>query len=242
MNTTPFEKLKLTLRSELLGFAKFDSRYYQCVKALDVASKIHVNKRKGGGEEFSHQINMLSFAMSIHAMLEKPYLVYTTILFHDTDEDYPEYVPDGYEDTCQCFQDYLSIEFAEEKEFILRINKEVHVYDGIDSEGNKKFITTKKSKETYYGEMANCSVCSVAKGIDRHHNISTMQGVFKVEKQYSYINDVDNDFLPMLKVARNKFIKQKPVYELLKSILNVHCNTIRHFLDNLTKQNKNDIT
>jgi len=228
MNTTPFEKLKLTLVHQLIGFAKFDKRYYQCIKALHVASEIHTKTRKDGvTPEFSHQLNMLSFAISIHELLISPYYVYTTILFHDALEDYPRFVPKGYEDRCNCFLDYLNLEFKNEVDFISRISKEIHVYE------NGAIHTTVKDKNVYFDEMANCPVCSIAKGIDRYHNISTMSGVFSLLKQLTYIKEVKIYFLPMLKKSRKKYLEQRPAYELLKSILNVHCETIKYFIDNV---------
>ena len=52
---------------------------------------------------------MLVFSLSIHSMLDKPYYIYTTILLHDADEDYPYYVPENFKDSCSTLNDYFSL-------------------------------------------------------------------------------------------------------------------------------------
>lgn len=230
MNRTEYDKLKLTLRSELLGFAKFDPRYYQCLKAFDLALKIHSGFRKDGiTPESYHQLNMLAFAMSIHGLLEKPYYVYTTILLHDADEDYPLYVPESHKEICSTFDDYLEIEFKDEKTFIKTMSKIEHSYNRLP-DGSVSVSSVKKDLKSYFYSIGNCIVCSVAKGIDRIHNISTMVGVFSDEKMLSYVKVVEDDFLPMLKQARKRFLTQRPVYELIKSVLCVNCDTVSYFV------------
>lgn len=235
MNRTEYKKLKLTLRSELLGFAKFDSRYYQCLKAFDLAEKIHSGFRKDGiTPEFYHQLNMLAFSLSIHSMLDKPYYIYTTILLHDADEDYPYYVPEKFKDSCSTLNDYFSIEFADELDFITRMSKIKHTKN-VNPDGSIEILSVKKDLNLYFSEIANCPICSVSKGIDRIHNISSMVGVFNNKKMFSYVSDVDELFLPMLKVARKNFLTQRPIYELIKSILCVNCDILSHFISKSEK-------
>lgn len=218
MNTTEFNKLKTSLRSKLSGMAMIDPQYNKCVKAFDTAEKIHIKKRKDGvTPEFYHMLNMLAFALTQHNLYEKPAEVYVCILLHDSFEDYPEYI------------DELNREFPDDMVYIERISKVIWQKN---SDGSYHEI--EKDKQTYMDEMANCVVCSVAKGIDRIHNISTMGGVFDIEKQIRYYEEARGIFLPMLKKARKKFHSQDPLYQLIKSTLNLLVNNTEHFILNLT--------
>jgi len=62
--------------------------------------------------------------------------------------------------------------------------------------------------------------------VDRIHNLSTMAGVFSLEKEAKYINDVHVYFYPMIKQARRLHPTQEAVYELLKSTLSLLVNSI----------------
>lgn len=217
MNTTSFEKLKLSLRAKLTGLAMCEPKYYQCIKALEFGEQVHTKLRKDKvTPEYYHQLNMLAFALTHHNSLLDPDLVYTTILLHDAYEDYPKFI------------DRLKHEFPDEMVYIERISKITYhkYFDG-------RYVAIEKSKTAYMNEMANCHVTSVGKGIDRIHNLSTMKGVFGLEKQISYYTEGRELFLPMLKTARRKFLRQEMVYEALKSTMNLLIDNIEHFIDNI---------
>lgn len=223
MNTTPFEKLKASLRAKLTGLAMIEPKYYQCVKALEMGAEIHTKKRKDGvTPEFYHQLNMLSYALTFHSALIDPDLVYTTIILHDAYEDYPEWI------------DRLEAEFPREMVYIKRISKII-----FHKNPDGTFTEVKKDKKLYMSDMANCHVTSVGKGIDRIHNLSTMKGVFTIKKQITYYKEAREHFLPMLKSGRRKFLEQETVYESLKLTMNLLVDNIEHFIENMTG-GKND--
>jgi (p)ppGpp synthase/HD superfamily hydrolase len=200
MNSTEHEKLKLTLRSQLAGMALLDPQYHQCIAALNYAEKVHTGLRKDGKNEFYHQISILGFALSLHALIKFPAKVYVAIILHDAVEDYPQ------------LDTELRKLFPNEYEYIVRLSK---IRNGI-----------KLAESEYFSEIAGCPVSSIAKGIDRIHNLSSMIVPFSLAKQESYIKEVDDFFLPMLKQAKRNFPEQSPIYEVIKSMLTVQCATI----------------
>jgi (p)ppGpp synthase/HD superfamily hydrolase len=223
MNTTSYEKMKLSLRAKLTGLAMSEPKYYQCVKALEFGEHVHTKLRKDGiTPEYDHQLNMLAFALTLHNSLIDPDLVYTCVLLHDAYEDCPEFI------------DRLNHEFPDEMVYFVRISKITYQkdYEGV-------YIAIQKSKTAYMNEMANCHVTSVGKGIDRIHNLSTMKGVFGLAKQISYYTEARELFLPMLKTARRKFLRQEMVYESIKSVMNLLVDNIEHFIENI-QGNKDD--
>lgn len=76
-----------------------------------------------------------------------------------------------------------------------------------------------KEKEAYFQGMAGDAISSLAKGGDRIHNLQTMVGVFKREKQLAYVEEVRTYFFPMLKEARRSFPQQERAYENIKHML-----------------------
>lgn len=201
MNTTEFKKLKLALYSKLSGLALADKTFNQCLAVFNYAESVHTGKRKDGSEEFYHQMNMLGYAMNLHSMLAAPALIYSALLLHDTLEDN------------QHLRDEIRSKFPDLYVYCERLSK-------IDS-------GVKKPSGEYFGEIANCPVCSVVKGIDRIHNLSSMVVPFSIEKQSEYIDEAKSKFLPMIKKAKGKFPEMLSVYELIKGTINIQCDTIK---------------
>ena len=222
MNTTKFEKLKSSLRYRLMGLAMADSRYFKVLEAFEFAADVHQGFRKDGKTpEFEHQLNMLGFAMTLHNSLVQPHKVYINVLLHDTYEDADKFVkthPNLIVD--------METTFAEDMVHIKRISKIIH-----QRQPDGSYVQVKKDLSVYFDDMASCVICSITKPIDRTNNMSTMKGVFNLEKQKRYTVEVDDYFLPMLKKARRAFPQQELVYEQLKSVLNLLKANIQHFVD-----------
>lgn len=206
MNTTDYYKLRTVMRHWLKGLAATDPRYFEVLRALDFFETLHGDeiRKDGVTKGFSHQLNMLAFARTQHRNLAEPWLVYIAILGHDGPEDYPNRIH------------AIEVKFPDQFAYFLRLSKwrhgELVPYD------------------VYFADIAECSVCSVAKAIDRINNYSTMLGVFTPEKVAQYIEDGYKWFLPMLKTARRNFPHQEPIYELLKSVMMIQLDASSHFL------------
>lgn len=214
MNTTGYKKLKSVLMNRLLGMSQIDPRYVVVINAFRFAESVHTGVRKDGvTPEFYHQLSILGRAMNLHALLVDPLSVYVAILLHDSPEDYPKTI------------DRISVEFPDHLQNSLDLSK----YDFKETSlGHVE--SDAKTMTAYMDKLSRSPVLSVAKLMDRLHNLSTMLKVFSPEKIRSYIDDVYDYFLPMLKAAKRNFPEQDAVYELLKSDLNLICSTVSHFL------------
>ena len=205
MNVSDYDKLVLTTRSWLLGKAENDSRYLVTLQAFEVFLKYHKGMRKDDvTKEAYHQLSIFSMLRTMVTMFENPHIVLAVALLHDTYEDYKESHAELYE------------KFPDLMVYVIRISK---VRDG-----------KKIPYEVYFGEMSNCPITSIVKIADRIHNLSTMNGVFSIEKEGLYVQDVYDWFYPMIKTARRSFPQQEPVYELLRSILALEVNLIENKL------------
>ncbi|QOI72089.1 hypothetical protein pEaSNUABM50_00065 [Erwinia phage pEa_SNUABM_50] len=203
MKKTDYTKLRTKILGIIEGLTMFDSKYFNVRRALVYAEHVHCNQRRDGTPEFSHQLEMLSLALSLHNSLLKPYEVYMAIIIHDTIEDYPHTQPE----LAQMFPDVVN-------------------YSRILSKFNDSDLSTYYN---YFAQIAACEVCSVVKLIDRIHNLSTAPGVFSTAKIGEYCDEVDMYFLNMMHIAKSNF-NQREVYEVLKFILQNEVRTIRAFL------------
>jgi (p)ppGpp synthase/HD superfamily hydrolase len=223
MNTTEFDKLKLTIRAQLLGMAQIDESYLTCVRALDYASEIHTGFRKDGvTPEFYHQLSLVGFALTQirnmrFAPTQVPNMTHAatiigTLLLHDT-----------YEDN-QHLEDEIRQKFAELIEYVIRSSK---IRRGV-----------KLNTQEYIDEVALCIICSIVKLIDRLHNLSTMQGVFSEAKLREYVEETEKYYFPMLKKAKRLFPEQNALYELMKSVLHLQLNAIKFHIAHLDAAKK----
>lgn len=203
MLKTSYEKLRTKVLGIVEGLALSDDKYFNVRKAFCYAEKIHSNLRKDGSPEFSHQLEMLSLALSLHSTLNNPYAVYIAIILHDTLEDYPE------------FTNAIYTEFPDVAEYSAKLSKFK------DSDGNYY---------EYFDNISDCEVCSVVKAIDRIHNLSTAVGVFSTEKLKEYCQEVEKYFFTMIHEAKSKF-NQRSTYEVLKFMLITEVRMIEYFLE-----------
>jgi (p)ppGpp synthase/HD superfamily hydrolase len=185
-----YETLKTSIRYWLHGRG-----YNTALKAMDLGLKWHIDLRKDGLPEFSHQIFQVAYARSLADLMLHPENTLAVIFLHDLVEDHnpeQEVVDDG---------------FGEE------IGRGVELMTNVDCQGNKKGIAS------YYAMMEYDPLASIAKGVDRMHNFQSMAGVFGLEKQKTYIAETERFIIPMLKNARKNFPEQEPVYQNIKHVL-----------------------
>lgn len=210
MNTTDYQKLLQSIRSQFLGMAKQDSSYNDCLRALDFAEKIHTGTRKDGKtKEFYHQLSLVGFLITQHHNLEDPRSVYVAAILHDTPEDYPEFIAE------------IAAKFPKDVDNAIGLSK---IRDG-------ELIPY----SVYFKHMATSPVLSVVKLVDRIHNASTMAGVFSPEKMRKYIGEIVQWFLPMAKQARRNFPQQEAFYEMAKSVLSMKVASYTYFLDEIER-------
>lgn len=201
---TPFAKKLLTLRQQLIG-----ARYYGALAALDFAMEYHTGTRKDGiTPEFQHQVEIALYALTLADVKYREEVI-ATIMLHDVREDY--HITDN----------EIRIVLKErDPEFINRVCQAVENM-------TKEWRGEKKNEIELFDAMAKDPVASIAKGCDRIHNLGSMVGVFKREKQEAYLDEVDALFIPMLKAARKKFAFQHNAYMNILHMMRSQCELIR---------------
>jgi len=188
-----FKKVRSSFRHYILGKAEADSRYYDVLKMMELTEKYHNGQRKNGEPEVCHQYVICAYLMTIEAYLIDPVACYMAALGHDLIEDYPE----SEDEVSEMFPTYIG--------YMITLSKE---RNGVAL-----------PYQEYFDKMTLCAVCSICKLCDRLHNISTMVEPFAREKQISYLKDLTDWFLPMLKESKRLFPEQTKAYENLKFVL-----------------------
>lgn len=198
MPKTDYSKLRTKVLGIIEGLTLADPDYSSLRRLLTFCERIHVNTRKDGSREFSHQLEMIAFALTFHAQLDDPLSVYSAILVHDVLEDYPEELGS------------MLVEFPEVVSLSTRLSK------WKDDDG---------SYNGYFDSLSKCPVCSIVKLIDRVHNLSTAPGVFKTEKIQEYCLETEQYYFELIRKCKVSF-ENRNVYENLKFILTTQVNTI----------------
>lgn len=163
--------------------------WYTAVAALEFGESVHTGTRKDGVTPEFE--HQVRIAHYLRTLdLMYPEQTIAAGLLHDVREDYN--IPDY--------------------ELVRRFGQEITTACIIlDKNG--------KEKAAYFREIAGNPLTSPVKGGDRIHNLQTMVGVFKREKQLSYVAEVKDEFFPMLKDARRSFPQQERAYENIKHML-----------------------
>jgi (p)ppGpp synthase/HD superfamily hydrolase len=184
-----YTKQKMAIRYWLLG-----KGWTNAVKAMDFAENLHTGTRKDGQAEFSHQVSQANYARTLWSFMLFPEETLCVIFLHDVMEDYD-----------------ISYQELEDR-FGARVATAVMLM-------SKVIKGRKIPNEVYYPNLATCPIASAAKGFDRVHNLMTMVGGFKPEKQASYLEETSEHTIPMLKLARRSFPDQEPLYENIKFVM-----------------------
>ena len=187
--TQNYDKMKIALRAFLQG-----RKYYKALRAMDFAEQRHNGTRKDGQPEFSHQVSQALYAITMVDLLMFPEETICVIFLHDIIEDKDV----THKELVELFGSVIG-------DATLKMSK---VVDGM-----------RIPDDIYYKVLATCPIASVAKGFDRVHNLMTMLGGFKPEKQKSYIQETLEKTVPMLKTGRRSFPEQQPVYENIKFVM-----------------------
>lgn len=179
----------LALRYWLLG-----RQWHQASEALDLAMRRHTGLRKDGETpEVVHQIAIASHLRTLPS-LRHPERTLVVGLLHDTVED------TGLEVS------------AIAQQFGSDVAADVWALSKVGPAG-------KRNEEEVWAGIASNPVASICKGVDRIHNIGSMAGVFTLEKQQAYLDEVHQWVLPVLKAARRTFPDQEPAYEAILTTL-----------------------
>lgn len=175
MNDKNFEKLDLTLKYYLYG-----AKYSTALKAYRLAKKLHTGFRKDNvTPEVQHQLEIALFIVTLRLKPEHEELAITYALLHDVMEDFPEV-------TFVSMIDNFGTKIADDLKLISKY-----------IEGEKNF----KTYDKLFERMSKVPLIALVKGVDRIHNLQSMNGVFDHKKQTDYVSEAQMFFLPMLKTA-----------------------------------------
>lgn len=195
-----YEKTKIAIHYRMRG-----AKMFKAAEAMNFAIDYHNGKRKDGSPEFSHQVFIANFAVTLpifdNSVMET---LLAAIFLHDVCEDY-------------------SVSFYDiEQKFGKEISNIVRLLTKIVN-------GTKIPEQTYYGNMKVSPIAILAKGCDRLHNISSMIGAFSEEKQISYIRETHDDILPLIKYGRNNYQEFELAFENIKQSINGRIDIISYF-------------
>jgi (p)ppGpp synthase/HD superfamily hydrolase len=211
---TEYAKQITTLRRKL-----HDAGYRVALGAMDFAMEYHTGMRKDGkNHEFSHQVFIAFYILSIAPMLLHPEECVAVAFLHDLVEDYREELRGA------CMPGEAPIDLIE-RMFGRRIRVAVQLL-------TKNPDGVKLPDDVYYAGMGTDPIASVVKGLDRAQNIHSMVLTgWSVEKQQAYLDFMFNFVLPMLKDARKRFPEQDAVYQNVKSVLLLQARPIQMLLE-----------
>lgn len=174
--------------------------YFQAADALEFGMSYHTGMRKDGiTPEFQHQVEITHYLRTLELSLLYPQETLTAAILHDVKEDYG------------VLTKTLDSLFG---------GRTAEAVDLLDKNG--------KTYDVYFAGIAKNPIASIVKGGDRMHNIQSMVGVFSLEKQQKYMDEVEMYFLPMLKTARRNFSSQELAYENIKHVLLSQLELIKH--------------
>ena len=189
MSTLKYEKLYTALKYYLIGRG-----FSKALEALELGKTHHVGLRKDKvTPEFQHQIEIALHVSTLKNLDDEESTIIVALL-HDLVEDYNYEV------------------WLIENKFGKVVSQAVEAI-------TKKSSTYVKNYDQYFHEMSNDRIASIVKGCDRSHNFSSMVGVFSIDKQKSYVDEGTKHFLPMLKVASEKFPSQFLAYANIRHMI-----------------------
>lgn len=186
-----YEKTKIAIHYRMLGMGM-----YNAIKAMNFAIEYHNGKRKDGAAEFSHQVFIANFAVTL-PIYDKEFMenLLCVIFLHDICEDYAV--------------SFIDIENKFGKKVADAVKAITKVING-----------QKLSEEIYMQNIKTNIFAILAKGCDRLHNISSMCKAFSIEKQSSYIKETHNFIIPTLKYGRKHYPEYELAFENIKQAIN----------------------
>ena len=171
------------------GFAN-GSNMPQTLKALSFAREKHSGQlRKSGDPYIVHPLTMACNALSIGIREDE---VIAAILLHDVCED------------CDVSLEELPVSDA------VRHSVGLLTFTVMDGE------TKEIAKNRYYNLILQDRPATLAKLIDRCHNVSSMAGTFSKEKLKAYIEETRQYVLPLLRKAKAQYPADSDVLFILK--------------------------
>lgn len=190
MSLEGYNKQRIALYYFMLG-----AKMHRPMRAMNYAEKLHQGTRKDGiTPSFSHQIWIANYLRTLPLSENLLEQVLTLAFLHDTPEDKGV----SFEEISRLFGPDIG--------------------DGV-KRLTKKFRGVHVEETLYFSLLEEHLPSALTKGVDRLHNISSMQGVFDLAKQKDYIKLTRQWHLPMLKKARKWHPECEGAFENIKQNL-----------------------
>ena len=168
----------------------------ETLKALTYARQKHNGQMRKSGEPYiSHPLAMSCHALSMGIVDDD---IISTILLHDVCED------------CGIVIEQLPVND--------NIKNAVYLMTFNVKEGETK----EEAKTRYYNDIIYSKEATIAKLIDRCHNVSSMSGVFSKEKIEEYVEETRKYVLPLLRKAKETY----PNYANILFTLKYHITSV----------------
>jgi len=223
-----YDDILTELLEQLRARAKQDPVWYIAIDALYFAMECHPGERKDKiTPEFHHQLAIVDYVLSLDEWLIDPVTTVICAFLHDTVEDNRTTLAE------------IQERFGERVASIVERLSKVQTVE-VEENGERIKKEIKKDPEKYFGDIARCFVASIIKGIDRIHNLSTVDSltlegkpVMNAEKQRKQLVETKVGILPIVTGARVLFSQQAEAYRLIMQDLYLQMQRIRDNLKGL---------
>lgn len=200
----------------LKGFA-MGRRMPETLQALNFARKAHKNQYRRGGQAYIvHPLTMACQAIAIGIDDDK---VIAAILLHDVLED--------------CGVSVWELPVSQETRDAVSLLT-YHKPAKNDLTDSEYTLAVNDTKAQYYDALSKNRIASIAKIIDRCHNISTVAGAFTPEKLNEYIAETEAYVLPLIRTTKNQF----PEVQNALFILKYHITSVLASIKGVLEMNK----
>ncbi|MCB9988152.1 MAG: hypothetical protein H6868_02325 [Rhodospirillales bacterium] len=179
---------------------------------IDSDEGFQLQRRRDGWPAFLHQVCQAAFTLDLlnrNLPVLEPDALLSTNFCHDLIEDTAI--------TKKTIQERINRKTAHRARLMAKKENGVKLYSD-------------ENICDYYDLIENDPVTSLAKGLDRMQNMSTMIGGMKPDKMIAYINETETYILPMLKRAAKLFPEQKETYEALGQTIEAQICRTNQFL------------
>lgn len=228
--------------------AYIDSRGPLMREVYHTAKKLHNGKRKGGDPEFSHQVWIAHYILTMQfnlAGFDLDELIIIALL-HDTYEDgyissdrLIDIVGKKRHDQCLLISkirfwrdqsssfDRAANEVALDYSNIISGTSGVFGADGV----NRAVRYVKIPNETYLLNLMIDRYVAIAKSVDRLHNLMTGSGVMSRQRLADYVNETHAVHIPMLRSFINAG-SSSHAYGMMIEALEIICRTVTNTMNN----------
>ncbi len=168
----------------------------QTLRALGYACEKHKNGKRDNGEPYMvHPLSMVCFAIGLGLTDDN---LLATILLHDVVEDTDANI------------DGLPVNMA-----VKQSVKYLTIGDPLPGESKEEL-----KRRYFYSLLENLNAL-LTKALDRYSNLSTMAGVFEIDRIKKNVKETKNLLLPVLKAAKDIYTEFSNEIHILREVIKI---------------------